>query len=1065
MSYFRIPRQAGVLAVWALALPVLTAQTPSIASWNPYHAPVGGVVTIAGSNLNTVASVYFNGVAGSNLQIQSAWGLSVTVPAGAATGPVKVVNPAGAYTASVNFTVDGASSPAPSISSYSPSKAAAGAAIAIAGSYLSKTTSVSFNGTAAAFTVVSDWSINATVPAGASTGPIQVATSGGTYKTSTNFTVIPPPPGISSWSPYHAPVGGSVSIQGKNLQTTSGVTFNGVAATSVVVNSDWGVTAVVPNGASTGPVTITTLGGSYTAGSNFTVDGPAGSSTGSGSSSGSPTAPAPVTSSGFINPPASDPPGGVLAGHPRIFIRQQDLPRLQGWAVSSNPIWNDLLYLGTQRKAAMDSGALNGDSGDGDAGFIPIETDAEFFAFMALLHPDAATRADYTRRAHDLVMTVINQAALGAATGQPYRDPMFSIGNRASWYGEAFPCVVDWLYNSFTAAEKASIRAVFLRWIQENLNASSRGDHPQPAGVVNDPSLVSKPFNVRVSTNNYYANHARQVGLMAMVLDAADDVPAGASDPPSGTLRRFVGNAIGAWLYVQNQYENTSGAGGIEPEGMGYGELSLRGWAFLLLAMHTTGTDNPFYGVQANAITNSYWTQDVMNGYLNMVSPGTVNIPGTGPSYRPYSFGDFDKYQVSDAVRVFGPLAIYAINTNNAPLYGKARWMVDNLPPGGLPGRDTRIQSTYSYSGAMSPAIFYFLACDPNSAGVDPRPALPPDYFAPGTGVLLSRTGWTAVDAWFTYKLSWNAIDHQHGDGNAIGFFRGGEWMTMPASGYGVNIGSSDYQNTLAIQNPVNTANTFWSANMARGSQWEYDPNGDPSVVTHNSTPAYTYAQGDATNLYNNPAIAALDVQHASRSVLWLKPDVIVVYDRATTGSGGKFKRFYLNTPALATVNGKSATVATPGGQTLYVDALLPASATVAAAPRESMNEAAAGDPVPFRLWTEDLALPADVRFLHVLQAASAGVAKQAVSPFSSSSGTPFDGAVVGNTAVLFRRDIAATFTGITFSVPAGAHTYITGLTPGASYSVSIAPVGGVNQVTIMPEGGFVADAGGVIAF
>ena len=90
--------------------------------------------------------------------------------------------------------------------------------------------------------------------------------------------------------------------------------------------------------------------------------------------------------------------------------------------------------------------------------------------------------------------------------------------------------------------------------------------------------------------------------------------------------------------------------------------------------------------------------------------------------------------------------------------------MIDNLPPGGLNYRHNRIITNYSSTGSLSSPIFYFLATDPNvAAGTDPRPTQSTDYFAPGTGVLLSRTDWTQSASWFTYKLTWNSIDHEHG--------------------------------------------------------------------------------------------------------------------------------------------------------------------------------------------------------------------------------------------------------------------------------------------------------------
>ncbi len=65
-----------------------------------------------------------------------------------------------------------------------PSTGAAGTAVRILGTNLTGTTSVSFNGTAAVFTVVSSSEITTTVPAGATSGKVEVATPSGTLSNS-----------------------------------------------------------------------------------------------------------------------------------------------------------------------------------------------------------------------------------------------------------------------------------------------------------------------------------------------------------------------------------------------------------------------------------------------------------------------------------------------------------------------------------------------------------------------------------------------------------------------------------------------------------------------------------------------------------------------------------------------------------------------------------------------------------------------------------------------------------------------------------------------------------------
>jgi uncharacterized protein (TIGR03437 family) len=72
-----------------------------------------------------------------------------------------------------------------------PTAGKVGAAVKILGSNLTGTTSVTFNGTPATFTVNSSTFITATVPAGATSGVVQVVTPGGTLSSNLPFRVMP----------------------------------------------------------------------------------------------------------------------------------------------------------------------------------------------------------------------------------------------------------------------------------------------------------------------------------------------------------------------------------------------------------------------------------------------------------------------------------------------------------------------------------------------------------------------------------------------------------------------------------------------------------------------------------------------------------------------------------------------------------------------------------------------------------------------------------------------------------------------------------------------------------
>jgi len=72
-----------------------------------------------------------------------------------------------------------------------PTSGKVGTFIEILGTNLTGATSVTFNGTAATFTVVRPSSITAAVPAGATTGKVQVVTPRRTLSSNVPFRVLP----------------------------------------------------------------------------------------------------------------------------------------------------------------------------------------------------------------------------------------------------------------------------------------------------------------------------------------------------------------------------------------------------------------------------------------------------------------------------------------------------------------------------------------------------------------------------------------------------------------------------------------------------------------------------------------------------------------------------------------------------------------------------------------------------------------------------------------------------------------------------------------------------------
>jgi len=91
------------------------------------------------------------------------------------------------------FPINGAENKTPTISSFSPSSGGVGTMVTITGTNFISPSAVRFNGVDASFTTNSTTEIIATVPTGATTGPITVVTmAGNTATSSTSFTVPTP---------------------------------------------------------------------------------------------------------------------------------------------------------------------------------------------------------------------------------------------------------------------------------------------------------------------------------------------------------------------------------------------------------------------------------------------------------------------------------------------------------------------------------------------------------------------------------------------------------------------------------------------------------------------------------------------------------------------------------------------------------------------------------------------------------------------------------------------------------------------------------------------------------
>jgi hypothetical protein len=244
---------------------------------SPSDGPTAGgtTVTLTGSGFRAGIQVRFGGVLASVVTINpGGTSLTATNPAHAAgVVDVSVTTPGGADTLTDAFTYV----VAPTLTAVSPGSgpAAGGTTVTLTGTGFRAGMQVSVGGTPAAVVSINPdgTSLTATTPAhAAGLVGVSVTTPGGSDTLASSFTYVAPP-SLTSVSPTDGPAAGgtSVTLVGSGLTGTSGVTFDGLPATTVQVVDDSTVTATTPaHAAGVVDVSVTTSGGADTLTNAFT---------------------------------------------------------------------------------------------------------------------------------------------------------------------------------------------------------------------------------------------------------------------------------------------------------------------------------------------------------------------------------------------------------------------------------------------------------------------------------------------------------------------------------------------------------------------------------------------------------------------------------------------------------------------------------------------------------------------------------------------------------------------------------------------------------------------------
>lgn len=243
----------------------LVTTAPVILQFEPFGGPAGTPIVIRGRNFTGATAVRFGGVNASFAAVADTQ-INATVPNGATNAPITVVSPGGTGVSTESFLA----SAGPIVVEFSPASGAPRTLVTVNGYNFTGAQRVQVNGVNASFSVVAATQLNLEVPANATTGPITVTSAAGTGISYDWFVVRTGKPMIFDFDPEAGQGRTAVIIEGVDLTGATSVKFNNQNAQFSAV-ADSQILATVPDGATSGPISVTTRNGSVVSSNRFIV--------------------------------------------------------------------------------------------------------------------------------------------------------------------------------------------------------------------------------------------------------------------------------------------------------------------------------------------------------------------------------------------------------------------------------------------------------------------------------------------------------------------------------------------------------------------------------------------------------------------------------------------------------------------------------------------------------------------------------------------------------------------------------------------------------------------------
>nr|MBA3452557.1 heparinase II/III family protein [Deltaproteobacteria bacterium] len=267
---------------------------------------------------------------------------------------------------------------------------------------------------------------------------------------------------------------------------------------------------------------------------------------------------------------------------------------------------------------------------------------------------------------------------------------------------------------------------------------------------------------------------------------------------------------------------------------------------------------------------------------------------------------------------------------------------------------------------------------DSPALAAQPLDGLNTTYYARGIGEVYARSGWDKNATWVTMKGGAYTESHAHQDQGSLMVYKGG-WLIHDAN----TMSKSGLAQATTAHSVVRIDNA--------GTPVKQIVNTFSKMQTLKKGANFVYMSADLTPSYKGNAA----VQKVHRDLLFVQPNIIIVFDRVQT-PGTTTQTWQLPSPVAPVVSGNTATF-TNAGHSLKVQRISPATATASVYNYASTTEFTAG----FRY--DAKVTGGDNRFLHVM--GIDGAVSSAAA--TGTSGVTVNVAGGGQVTVHFNRDTA----------------------------------------------------------